>query len=364
MVDPPECIWFIDSGDNMPCRNDPHGCTGVDAQNNDNGLANCEKLWEKWVDTRPSIGVPAENYFMDEIPCKKSPTAPDGTACSTCFGTYSMLVRAVQLGPKTETCGNSVDDDCDGQTDEEGCTPPPTPTPSPTPTPTPPPDWCIPRTNPSMLDPAPWNYCDGPCEEYAICPDWNDEGCFCNSYCPVVIDVNGNGFDLTNAQYGVDFDITNSGTPIRISWTSAGSDDSWLVMDRNGNGTIDSGTELFGTYTAQTAPPQGEEKNGFLALAEYDRLINGGNRDGEISAQDAVFGSLRLWQDSNHNGTSEPSELKTLSQVGLREIDLKYKESRRTDEYGNKFKYRAKVKDIHGAQLGRWAWDVFLRAQP
>ena len=95
-------------------------------------------------------------------------------------------------------------------------------------------------------------------------------------------------------------------------------------------------------------------------LDEVRTSISNRNEDGVIDRRDAVFDSLRLWRDANHDGVSEACELQGLPQLGLKSIDLDYKVSNRRDQYGNWFRYRAKVRDVRGAQLGRWAWDIFL----
>lgn len=189
---------------------------------------------------------------------------------------------------------------------------------------------------------------------YCVCT-----GCAGCGGSPILVDVPG-GFELTDVEHGVRFDLNAIGGPDRVSWTSPTSTAAWLVLDRNRDGYITNGKELFGDFTFQSEPPLHAERNGFRALAEWDKPENGGNGDNVISQADYVFSKLRLWRDANHNGISDPGELHGLWEFGIEKISLEYHQSRHRDQFGNEFRYRAKLYGKDGADLGRWAYDVFL----
>lgn len=173
---------------------------------------------------------------------------------------------------------------------------------------------------------------------------------------PLILDLAGDGLNLTSVFDGVLFDLRGHGIKRRMGWTARNSDDAWLALDRNGNGTIDNGLELF-SDVAEQAPSS--EPNGFLALAVFDQPSKGGNGDGRIDAADRGFASLVVWQDRNHDGISQPAELTALAATGVRSIDLDYSASGRHDRNGNYLRYRAKIDGAKG--IGRWAYDVFVR---
>jgi len=176
--------------------------------------------------------------------------------------------------------------------------------------------------------------------------------------------VDGRGFELSSARDGVLFDIVGFGKRSLVAWPKAGSSNAWLALDRNGNGVIDNVTELFGNRTEQPQPPPGTARNGFLALAVFDRSAEGGNGDGAIDSSDLVFSKLRLWRDVNRNGKSEVNELKTLSELMIDKIDLEHMLSIRIDKYGNRYVFRSKIYGSHKSGLARWCWDVVPLSLP
>jgi len=183
---------------------------------------------------------------------------------------------------------------------------------------------------------------------------WNTTTCSCDpASSPVILDMAGNGYSLTDSDNGVEFDFDGDGWPEQTSWTRGDSDGAFLVLDRNGKGQIDNGGELFGDRTNQ---PACGERQGFHALASFDKPGLGGNQDGVVSPADEIFSRLRLWTDANHDGVSQAAESKTLAESGVAWIDLNAKEPRHRDRYGYQFRYRCKVQTSNGR---RYAYGVF-----
>jgi hypothetical protein len=170
-------------------------------------------------------------------------------------------------------------------------------------------------------------------------PDSNN----CTDNCeptPILIDVNRDGLALTGVTETVWFDLDADGVLEQTTWTAPGTEDAFLVLDRNGNGRIDDGRELFGSATHQ---PAAAEPNGFAALGEYDRVENGGDGDGAISPADMVFPSLQLWADRNQDGVSQSDELSPLASSGVEIVELRTVESGRRDRYGNRYRWASRV---------------------
>ncbi len=179
--------------------------------------------------------------------------------------------------------------------------------------------------------------CEGPPPEEEEEPDTQDTG----DDTPILISLEPGPFELTSLDDPVHFDINGDGNPETISWTEGSFAGGFLVLDRNDNGTIDDGTELFGAKTYQL--PAQDEPNGFLALAVYDAPETGGNRDGWLSASDEVFSELLLWVDANHDGVSQSSELQGLRLHGVEAIELDYTTSGRRDRHGNFLRWTSRV---------------------
>ena len=176
---------------------------------------------------------------------------------------------------------------------------------------------------------------------------------------PVLLDLNRDGLDLTSAADGVAFDLDADGKRERVSWVAPGSRDAFVWMDRNGNGLVDDGSELFGDATVLSTGLRA--KHGFEALAELDSIALGGNEDGVLDTSDLAFATLRAWVDDNHNGWSDPGEAATLVEAGVLEIGLDFIVTGRRDRNGNFLTYGSRLLlDGERGKRRSWAFDVFL----
>jgi hypothetical protein len=131
---------------------------------------------------------------------------------------------------------------------------------------------------------------------------------------PLVLDLNGNGtIDTVGLSAGIQFDHNGSGVKQATGWIATG--DGFLVMDRNGNGIIDNGTEMFGNSSPLSAG--GTAADGFASLAQEDT-----NHDSVINEQDANYANIKVWQDLNQDGISQANELTSLADAGIASLSV------------------------------------------
>jgi len=148
---------------------------------------------------------------------------------------------------------------------------------------------------------------------------------------PLVLDLDGNGsIQTTGLSHGVQFDLLGRGK-LQTAWIGDG--DAFLALDRNGNGLVDGGNELFGEALGIDG---NLTLSGFQALSLLDKPKHGGNGDGVVNAKDALFERLLVWTDRNTDGFSQPDELHTLTDSGIQELSLSYQyEMNSYDRNGN-----------------------------
>jgi Ca2+-binding RTX toxin-like protein len=132
---------------------------------------------------------------------------------------------------------------------------------------------------------------------------------------PLILDLTGNGLETVgvSAVNPIYFDHDGDGVKTNTGWLLPS--DGFLVMDRNGNGLIDNGIELFGDSTPRYLG--GHASDGFEALAQEDT-----NSDGLVNKDDANWSLLKVWRDLNQDGVSQSDELLGLAAVGIKDFTV------------------------------------------
>ena len=145
---------------------------------------------------------------------------------------------------------------------------------------------------------------------------------------PLVFDLGGDGITTVSLEESnAFFDLDNNGFAEKTSWV--GAKEGLLAYDKNGDGIINGGNELFGDRTLMK-DGKTLASSGFVALAEYDD-----NKDGKIDSNDVIYALLRIWQDSDGDGIASAGELKQLVDLGIVSIGLSYSNTGVTDSANN-----------------------------
>lgn len=173
----------------------------------------------------------------------------------------------------------------------------------------------------------------------------------CSEPCsPIVVDLSGR-YDLSGSDDPVIFDLTGDGIAERTGWTARDSTVAFLAWDRNQDGAVTSGRELFGNYTLLASGTRAA--NGFAALAQLDL-----NDDGVLTSTDPIWARLLLWVDLNHNALSEPDELTPLASTEIVSIETDCRFIGRKDGHGNEFRQAGRITLTNGKK--RSIYDVWL----
>ncbi len=174
---------------------------------------------------------------------------------------------------------------------------------------------------------------------------------------PLALDLGNDGLAVSSPAAGVQFDLVGRG-PVQTAWLGAG--DAFLALDRDNNGRIDGGHELFGEGQNLEERPS---ENGFAALSLIDSKRHGGNEDGVVDEKDSLFSRLTLWADRNHDGISQKAELNSLRKAGIKELRLKPSyQTDAIDAYGNDLGLRGVFVRKDGTE-GKLI-DVYFSFQP